>query len=166
MARGNGVHTLGFRGLFQVPLLGEMMVAGAQVVGRPRKAAKTETNNGSLLKLMSIELVMLSDHLILCCSSCPSVFPSIMVFSNESALCTRWLKYWTFSLSIRLSINIQGWSPLGLTGLISLLSKELSRVFSSTTVRKHPFFSAQPYLWSNSHIHTWLTTRNNHLCCY
>ena len=84
------------------------MVAGAQVVGRPRKAAKTETNNGSLLKLMSIELVMLSDHLILCCSSCPSVFPSIMVFSNESALCTRWLKYWTFSLSIRLSINIQG----------------------------------------------------------
>ena len=166
MARANRVHTLGFRGLLQVPLWGEMMVAGAQVVGRPRKAAKTETNNGSLLKLMSIELVMLSDHLILCCSSCPSVFPSIMVFSNESALCTRWLKYWTFSLSIRLSINIQGWSPLGLTGLISLLSKELSRVFSSTTVRKHPFFSAQPYLWSNSHIHTWLTTRNNHLCCY
>ena len=154
VARGNGVHTLGFRGLLQVPLSGEMMVAGAQVVGRPRKAAKTETNNGSLLKLMSIELVMLSDHLILCCSSCPSVFPSIMVFSNESALCTRWLKYWTFSLSIRLSINIQGSSPLGLTGLISLLSKELSRVFSSTTVRKHPFFSAQPYLWSNSHIHT------------
>ena len=148
------MHTLGFRGLLQVPLWGEMMVAGAQVVGRPRKAAKTETNNGSLLKLMSIELVMLSDHLILCCSSCPSVFPSIMVFSNESALCTRWLKYWTFSLSIRLSINIQGSSPLGLTGLISLLSKELSRVFSSTTVRKHPFFSAQPYLWSNSHIHT------------
>ena len=108
VARGNGVHTLGFRGLLQVPLWGEMMVAGAQVVGRPRKAAKTETNNGSLLKLMSIELVMLSDHLILCCSSCPSVFPSIMVFSNESALCTRWLKYWTFSLSIRLSINIQG----------------------------------------------------------
>ena len=128
------MHTLGFRGLFQVPLLGEMMVAGAQVVGRPRKAAKTETNNGSLLKLMSIELVMLSDHLILCCSSCPSVFPSIMVFSNESALCTRWLKYWTFSLSIRLSINIQGSSPLGLTDLISLLSKQFSRAFSITTV--------------------------------
>ena len=109
MARANGVHTLGFKGLLQVPLWGEMMVAGAQVVRRPRKAAKTETNNGSLLKLMSIELVMLSDHLILCCSSpCPSVFPSIRVFSNESALCTRWPKYWTFSLSIRLSINIQG----------------------------------------------------------
>ena len=54
------------------------------------------------------------------------------------------------------SINIQGWFPLGLTGLISLLSKELSRVFSSTTVRKHWFFRAQPYLLSNSHIHSWL----------
>ena len=62
------MHTLGFRGLLQVPLWGEMMVAGAQVVGRPRKAAKTETNNGSLLKLMSIEFVVLYDHLILCCS--------------------------------------------------------------------------------------------------
>ena len=109
-----------------------------------------------------------SNHLILFCPLLllPSVFPSIRVFSNESALCTRWLKNWTFSLSIRLSINIQGWYPLGLTGLISLLSKELSRVFSSTTVRKHPFFGAQPYLWSNSHTHTWLTTGNNHLCCY
>ena len=94
VARANGVHTLGFKGLLQVPLWGEMMVAGAQVVRRPRKAAKTETNNGSLLKLMSIELVMLSDHLILCCSSpCPSVFPSIRVFSNESALCVRWPEY-------------------------------------------------------------------------
>ena len=54
MARANGVHTLGFRGLSRVPLWGEIMVAGAQVVGRPRNAAKTETNNGSLLKLMSI----------------------------------------------------------------------------------------------------------------
>ena len=55
-----------------------------------------------------------------------------------------------------LPVNIQGWFPLGLTGLTSLLFKGLSRVFSSTTVRKHRFFSAQPSLWSNSHIHTWL----------
>ena len=55
-----------------------------------------------------------------------------------------------------LPMYIQGWFLLGLTGLISLLSKELSRVFSSTTVWKHQFFSAQPSLWSNSHIHTWL----------
>ena len=55
-----------------------------------------------------------------------------------------------------LPVNIQSWFPLGLTGLISLLSKGLSRVFSSTAVRKHQFFGTQPFLWSNSHIHTWL----------
>ena len=54
-----------------------------------------------------------------------------------------------------LPVNIQGWFPLGLTGLISLLSERLPRVFSSTTVWKHQFFSAQPSLWSNSHIRTW-----------
>ena len=53
-------------------------------------------------------------------------------------------------------MNLQGWFPLGLTGLISLLSKGFSRVFSNTTVRKHQFFSTQPSAWSNSHIHTWL----------
>ena len=55
-----------------------------------------------------------------------------------------------------LQMNIQGWFPLGLTGLISLVSKGYSRVFSNTTVRKHQFFSSQSSLWSNSHIHTWL----------
>ena len=53
-------------------------------------------------------------------------------------------------------MNIQNWFPLGWTGLISLQSKGLSRVFSNTTVQKHQFFSAQLSLWSNSHIHTWL----------
>ena len=53
-------------------------------------------------------------------------------------------------------MNIQGWFSLGLTGLISLQSKRLSKVFSSTTVWKNQFFDAQPSLWSNSHIHTWL----------
>ena len=53
-------------------------------------------------------------------------------------------------------VNIQDWFPLGLTDLISLLSKGLSRVFSNTTVQKHQFFGAQLSLWSNSHIHTWL----------
>ena len=55
-----------------------------------------------------------------------------------------------------LPMNIQDWFPLGLTGLISLQSKGLSRVFSNSTVQKHEFFGAQPSLWSNSHIHTWL----------
>ena len=55
-----------------------------------------------------------------------------------------------------LPMNIQDWFPLGRTGWISLQSKGLSRVFSNTTVTKHQFFGAQPSLWSNSHIHTWL----------
>ena len=79
----------------------------------------------------------------------PSIFPSIKVFSNESVLRIRWPKYWGFSFSISPSKEYSG-----LTGLISSLSKGLSRVFSSTTVQKHQFFGAQPSLWSNSHIHT------------
>ena len=79
---------------------------------------------------------------------------SIGVFSNELALCIRWPKYWSFSSASVLLVNIQGWFPLGLTDLISLLSKGLSRVFSSITVWKHQFFGTQPSLWSNSHIHT------------
>ena len=55
-----------------------------------------------------------------------------------------------------LPMNIQSWFPLGLNGLISLLSKRLSAVFSSTTVWKHQFFGVQPFLWSNSHIPTWV----------
>ena len=98
-------------------------------------------------------------HLIFChpLFLLPSIVPSIRVFSNESALCIRWPKYWSFSFSISiLSMNIQDWFPLRLTSLISLQSKWLSRVFSSTTVGKHRFFSAQPSLRSSSHIHTWL----------
>ena len=82
--------------------------------------------------------------------------PSIRVFSNELILCIRWPKYWSFSFSIVLTINIQGWFIVGLTGLIFSLSKGFQRVFSNTTVQKHQFFSAQPSLRSNSHIHTWL----------
>ena len=60
------------------------------------------------------------------------------------------------ALASLLPMNIQGWSPLGLTGLISLQSKGLSRVFSSTTVKKHQLFGTQHSLWATSHIHTWL----------
>ena len=87
----------------------------------------------------------------------PSIFPSIRVFSNESVLCIRWPKYRSFSFSISAFNEYSGdWFPLGLTGLISLLSKGVSRVFSNTTVQKHQFFGNQVSLWSNSHIHTWL----------
>ena len=76
-------------------------------------------------------------------------------FSSELVLHIRWPKYWSFNEYSNeysnIPMNIQGWFPLGLTGLISLLSKGLSSVFSSTTVRKHQFFSAQPSLLSSSH---------------
>ena len=110
----------------------------------------------SLFKLMCIETVMPSNHLILChpLLLLPSIFPSIRVFSNESALCIRWPEYWSFGIS--LPKDIQDWFPLGLIGLISLQSKGLSRVFSNTTVQNHQFFGAQPSLWFNSHFHTWL----------
>ena len=100
---------------------------------------------------------MPSNHLILCCPVLllPSVFLSIRVFSSESALHIRWPKYWSFSFSIS-PLNNQGCFPLGLTSLISLLFKGLSRVFSSTTFRKRQFFAAQPSLWPNSHIHTFV----------
>ena len=110
----------------------------------------------SLLKLTSIESVMPSNHLILCRPPLllPSIFPSIRVFSNRSALRIRW-KNIGASTSI-LPISIQDWFPLGWTGWISLQSKGLSRVFSSTTVQKHRFFSVQPSFWSNSHTWRWL----------
>ena len=103
------------------------------------------TNSQSLLKLMSVESVMPSNHLTLCCLLLllPSVVPNVKVFSNESVLHIRWPKYWSFSFSISLPMNIQDWSPLGWTGWISLQSKELSRVFSNTTVQKHQFFGTQ-----------------------
>ena len=84
----------------------------------------------------------------------PSIFPSIRVFSNGLALLIRWQRIGA-SASV-LPMNIQDWFTLRLTDFISLLSKGLSRVFSSTTVQNHQFFSAQPSLWSNSHISTWL----------
>ena len=97
----------------------------------------------SLLKLMSFESVMPSSHLILCRPLLlPSVLPSMRVFFSELALCIRWPKYWSFSFSISPSDEYSGWFPLGLTGLISLLSKGLSRIFSSATIQKHQFFGA------------------------
>ena len=96
------------------------------------QAALSITNSRSFLKLMSIESVMPCNHLILCPHLLPSIFPSNRVFSNELVLHIRCPKYWSFSFSISPSYeysNIQGWFPLRLTGLISLQSKGLLRVF-------------------------------------
>ena len=123
-----------------------------------RQASLSITNSRSLLKLMSIESVMPSNHLILCrpLLLLPSILPSIRVFSNESALPIRWPEYWSFSFSISLSKEHPGLISFRMDWLISLQHKGLSRVFSNTTVQKHQFFGAQLSSQSNSHIHTWL----------
>ena len=111
------------------------------------------TISWSFLKLISIESVMPSNHLILCRHLLlwPSIFPSSRNFSNESALHIRWPNYWSFSFNLILPMNTQDLSPLGWTGWISLQSKGLSRVFSNTTVQKHQFSGAQLSLVQLSH---------------
>ena len=119
-----------------------------------RQASLSITNPQSLLKLMSIELVIPSNHLILCHPPLLpfAVFPSISVFSNGvSCGQSIGVSAWTWVLAV----NTQDWFSLGQNGWISLQSKGLSRVFSNTTVQKHQFFGAQPSSQSNSHIHTW-----------
>ena len=115
------------------------------------------TISESLLKLTSIESVMPSNHLILCCPLLfpPSIFPSIRGFSCESALHIRWPNIGASASASVLPVNIQGWFPLGWTGLISLLSKGLSRVFSNikSTNSSALIFLYGPTLMS---IHTWL----------
>ena len=121
------------------------------------QASLSPTISRSLPKFMSIAFVMPSSHLVLCHPLLlpPSIFPSIQYFSNESVLHIRWPKYWSFSFIISPSKTIQDWFPLGLTDLISLQSRGLSRVFS-TPQHKNNFFGAQPSLLFNSHINTWL----------
>ena len=96
-------------------------------------------------KLMSIESVMPSNHLILChpLLLLPSIFPSIRVSSNESALHIGWPKYWSFSFSISPSNEHSGLISFGMDWLDLLAVQRLSTVFSNTTVQKHQFFSAQ-----------------------
>ena len=120
------------------------------------EASLSITNSKSLLKLMSVELVMPSNHLILCppLLLLPSISPSIRVFSNESALCIRWPKYWSFSFSIIPSNEHPGLISFRMDWLDLLASKGLSRVFSNTTVQKHRFFGAQLSSQSNSRIRT------------
>ena len=110
-----------------------------------RQASLSITNSWSPPKPLSIESVMPSNYLILChpLLLLPSIFPSIKVFSNESALCIGGQSIGVSASTSVLPMNTQDWSPLGWTGWISLQSKGLSRVFSNTTVQKHQLFSAQ-----------------------
>ena len=108
------------------------------------QASLSITNSRSLLKLMSIESVMPSNHLTLCHALLfsPSIFPTIRVFSKESVL-TRYPKYWSFSFNISPSNEYSELISLGWIGWIYLQSKGLSRVFSNSTVQKHQFLSTR-----------------------
>ena len=114
------------------------------------------TKSWSPPKPMSIESVMPSNHLILCrpLLLLPSIFPASGSFPVSQFFASGTQSIGVSASASVLPVNIQDWFPLGLTHLISLLSKGLSRVFSSTTVWRHQFFSAQPFLMSCSHIHT------------
>ena len=104
------------------------------------------TNSQSLLKLVSIESVMPSNHLILCLPLLllPSIFPSIRVFSNESVLRIRWPKYWSSSFNISPSNEYSGLISFRIDWLDLLaIQGTLKRVFSNTTVQKHQFFGTQ-----------------------
>ena len=117
-----------------------------------RQASLSFTISWNLLKLVSIESVMPSNHLILYCPLLllPSIFPSIRVFSNESTLRIRWPKDQSFNFSISPSSEYSGLISSRIDWFDLLKSKELSRIFSSTTIQKHQFFSTQPFLWYNS----------------
>ena len=120
-----------------------------------RQASLSITNSQSSLKLMSIELMMPSNHLILCSPHLllPSISPATGSFPVSQFLTTDGQ---SIGASDSASSIIQDWFPLGLTGSIFLQSKQLWRVFNNTAVQKHGFTGAQLSLLSNSHIHTWL----------
>ena len=122
------------------------------------QASLSFTISWSLLKLMSIKLVMPSNHLILChpLLLLPQFFPASGSFPVSQLFALGGQSIGALASALVLLMNIQGTFPLGLSGLISLLSKGLSRVFSNTTVQKDQFFGTQPSLWPNSHLHIWL----------
>ena len=109
------------------------------------QASVSITNSWSLPKLMSIESVMPANHLILCCPLLllPSIFPSIMIFSNESALCIRWPKYWSFSFSISPFNEYSGMISFRMDWLDILAVQGTLKSLLNTTVQKHKFFGAQ-----------------------
>ena len=121
------------------------------------QASLSITNSRSLPKLMSIELVMPSNHLILCrlFLLLPSIFPSVNSFQMSQFFASGVQSIGVSASTSVLPMNIQDWFPLGWTGWISLQSEGFSGVFSNTTVQKQQFFSTHLSSQSSSHIHTW-----------
>ena len=122
------------------------------------QASLSITNSRSSLKLMCIESVMQSaiSSSVVSFSSCPQSLPASGSFPMSQLFAWGGQSIGVSASASVLPMNTQDWSHLGCTGLITLLSKGLSRGFSNTTVQKHRFLGAQLSLWSNSHIHTWL----------
>ena len=116
------------------------------------------TISWSLPKFMPIKSVMssASSFSVSPFSSCPQSFPVSGSFPMSRLFTSGDQTIEAEASASVLPMNIQGWFPLGLTALISMQSKGLSRVYSTITIQKPQFFSAQPSLWSNSHIRTWL----------
>ena len=127
-----------------------------------RQASLSITNSQSSPKPMSIKLVMPYSHLICFVpfSSCLQSLPESGSFPMSQLCAWGGQSTGVSALESVLSMNTQGWSPLGWIGWISLQSKGLSRVFSNSTIQKHQFFSSQPSSQSNSHIHTWLLKKS------
>ena len=139
----NGINVELYRGFSSVQLLSHVRLFVTPCTAACQ-ASLSITNPRSLHKLVSIESVMPSNHLILCRPLLlPSVFPSIRVFSNESVLCIRWPECWSFSFSISPSNEHPGLISFRMDWLDLLAVQGLSRVFSNTTVQKHQFFGAQ-----------------------
>ena len=126
------------------------------------QASLSITNSRILPKLMSIETVMPSNHLSLChpLLLLPSVFPSIRAFLMSQLFASGGQSIGASASASVLPMNTQDWFPLGWTGLISLQSKGLSRVFCNTIVQKHQFFGTQTSFWSSSQIHPWLQEKS------
>ena len=122
------------------------------------QASLSITNSRSLLKLMAIESVMPSNHLILCLPLllCLQSFPASGSFPVSQFFTSGGQSIGVSASASVLPMNTQDWFPLGWIGWIFLPSKGLSRDFFNTTVQKHQFFGTQLSSWSNSHIHTWL----------
>ena len=114
----------------------------------PGTCTNSRPSNRQLHPTISFSIILFS--------SCLQPFPASWSFPMSQFLASGGQSIGASASASVFPMNIQDWFPLGLTALISLQSKELSRVFSSTTVQKHQLFDAQSSLWSNSHIHTWL----------
>ena len=135
------------------------LFANAQTAACPAPLLSTISQN--LSKFMFVELVMLSISFSAApFSFCLQPYPTSGSFPMSQLFTSGDQSAGASASASVLPMNIQGWFPVGWTGLISLQSRGLSRVFSSTTIWKHQLFSPQPSLWSNSHICTWLLEKS------